>query len=90
MIRKSAVAIAIVLVAALQAQAPNRPAFTPTVRVDKNVEIPMRDGVGLATDIYYPDGPGPFPVVVMLHGGKYGKAATLGLGRAMRSPTARS
>jgi putative CocE/NonD family hydrolase len=35
-----------------------------TVRVDKNVKVPMRDGVVLATDIYYPDGAGPFPVLL--------------------------
>src|ERR1700679_1574675 len=47
-----------------QGQAPNRAAFIPTVRVDKNVKVMMRDGVGLATDIYYPDGAGPFPVLL--------------------------
>jgi putative CocE/NonD family hydrolase len=46
------------------AQAPNRQPFVPTVKVDKNVKVPMRDGVTLATDIYYPDGPGPFPVML--------------------------
>jgi endo-1,4-beta-xylanase len=35
-----------------------------------------------------PRGPGPFAVVVMLHGGKYSKAATLGMGRSLRSPVA--
>lgn len=48
----------------LQAQPPNRTPFVPTVRVDKNVKVPMRDGVALATDIYYPDGQGPFPVLL--------------------------
>ncbi len=33
-----------------------------------------------------PKGPGPFPVVVLLHGGKFSKAATLGLGRSAKSP----
>jgi endo-1,4-beta-xylanase len=33
-----------------------------------------------------PAGPGPFPVVVLLHGGKYSKQATLGLGRSQKSP----
>jgi uncharacterized protein len=27
--------------------------------------VPMRDGVELATDVYLPDGAGPFPVIVM-------------------------
>jgi endo-1,4-beta-xylanase len=43
---------------------------------------------GLAIPAYVrkPDGPGPFPVVVMLHGGRYGTGATYGLGRSMQSP----
>ena len=27
--------------------------------------VPMRDGVSLATDVYLPDGPGPFPAVLV-------------------------
>ncbi len=27
-----------------------------TIRIDKNVMVPMRDGVRLATDVYRPDG----------------------------------
>lgn len=72
MIRKSGFAFAAITATVLllefhpaaHGQAPNRPAFVPTVRVDKNVKVPMRDGVRLATDIYYPDGPGPFPVLL--------------------------
>jgi len=26
--------------------------------------VPCRDGVRLATDVYLPDGPGPFPVIL--------------------------
>ena len=33
-------------------------------RVRYNVMVPMRDGVRLATDIYFPEGPGPFPVIL--------------------------
>jgi predicted acyl esterase len=42
------------------------PAFTPdpTIHVDHNVMVPMRDGVTLATDIYYPAGNGPWPVLL--------------------------
>ena len=29
-----------------------------------DVRVPMRDGVGLFTDIYLPPGDGPFPVVL--------------------------
>ena len=32
--------------------------------VDKNVMIPMSDGVKLAADIYRPDAPGRFPVII--------------------------
>ncbi len=39
------------------------------------------DGLAIPAYIRKPPGPGPFPVVVLLHGGKYGKQATLGLGR---------
>jgi dipeptidyl aminopeptidase/acylaminoacyl peptidase len=35
-----------------------------------------------------PKGDGPFPVIVVLHGGRYGKAATLGMGRSTRPPIA--
>jgi hypothetical protein len=32
--------------------------------VDKNLTVPMRDGVILVADVYRPDGPGPFPTLV--------------------------
>ena len=87
MIRKSS--IAVVSAAALWfsipeafAQAPNRQAFTPTVKVDKNVKVPMRDGVTLATDIYYPEGSGPFPV--LLSRTPYNKDGASGAGRPIR------
>jgi len=72
MIKESSFACAALMIAALlltfdqdaRSQAPARPAFVPTVRMDKNVKVPMRDGVSLATDIYYPDGSGPFPVLL--------------------------
>ena len=34
---------------------------TYQIRREANVRVPMRDGVTLSTDIYRPDGPGPFP-----------------------------
>jgi uncharacterized protein len=33
-------------------------------RIDHNVRVPMRDGVTLAADIYFPQGKGPFPVLL--------------------------
>jgi len=35
------------------------------VKVESNVEVPMRDGIKLATDIYFPDAEGPFPVILV-------------------------
>jgi putative CocE/NonD family hydrolase len=42
------------------------PVFTPdpSIHVDHNVMVPMHDGVKLATDIYYPQGAGPWPVLL--------------------------
>lgn len=34
------------------------------VRTEHHVPVPMRDGVCLSTDIYLPDAPGPFPVLL--------------------------
>ncbi len=33
-------------------------------RVERDVMVPMDDGVKLATDVYLPEGTGPFPVIV--------------------------
>jgi len=41
----------------------SRPAFE--VSVEKDVMMPMRDGVKLATDIYRPDTVGTFPVILL-------------------------
>ncbi len=35
-----------------------------TIRIERGVAVEMRDGVHLATDVYLPDGPGPFPTLV--------------------------
>ena len=45
-------------------------------------------GLAIPAYIRKPPGPGPFPVVVLMHGGRYGKAATVGTGRSMQSPVA--
>ena len=45
------------------------------------------DGTTIPAYIRKPSGPGPFPVVLLLHGGRYGAAATYGLGRSTNSPT---
>ena len=41
------------------------------IRLEKNVYVPMRDGVRLAIDIYRPDSPGKFPALLSLS--PYGK-----------------
>ena len=35
-----------------------------TVTVERNVAVPMRDGVNLYADVYRPAGPGPFPTLL--------------------------
>jgi putative CocE/NonD family hydrolase len=34
------------------------------MRVEKNIMVPMRDGTRLATDLYVPDSPGRYPIIV--------------------------
>jgi len=43
--------------------APVRPLHR--VRTRLGTPVPMRDGVRLATDVYLPDAPGPFPVILI-------------------------
>jgi predicted acyl esterase len=45
---------------------------TYKIKIEKNVMVPMRDGVRLAVDIYRPDAPGRFPALLGLS--SYGKA----------------
>lgn len=33
--------------------------------VDVDVTVPMRDGIALATNVWHPEGPGPFPVLLI-------------------------
>jgi putative CocE/NonD family hydrolase len=35
------------------------------VKIDRNVGVPMRDGIKLLTDIHRPDAPGKFPVILI-------------------------
>lgn len=41
----------------------SKPAYK--IRTEANVRVPMRDGVTLAADIYRPDAPGKFPVILV-------------------------
>lgn len=55
--------------------AASRPAYDPTARLGVTVtEVPMRKNTAgrlLMARIYRPDGPGPFPTVLDLHGGAW-------------------
>ena len=46
---------------------------TSEIIIERDLMVPARDGVLLATDVYRPDGPGPFPV--LLERTPYDKAA---------------
>jgi hypothetical protein len=48
------------------------------LKITRDCTVPMRDGVRLATDIYTPSAPGPFPVV--LHRLPYGKHQAMSIG----------
>lgn len=38
---------------------------TDEIRVERNVPVPMRDGTVLRADVYRPDSPNPYPVLLM-------------------------
>jgi len=59
---------AAVLVAApaLEATGGRQVGRTYQVTVQRNVRIPMRDGITLGADVYRPKAPGPFPALVLL------------------------
>jgi predicted acyl esterase len=46
---------------------------TGGIIVERDLMVPARDGVMLATDVYRPTGPGPFPV--LFERTPYGKSA---------------
>src|SRR5262249_60270628 len=52
----------------------------------KTTTFTGQGGLVIPAYIRKPKGRGPFPVVVLLHGGRYGKAPTYGMGRSTRSP----
>jgi dipeptidyl aminopeptidase/acylaminoacyl peptidase len=45
------------------------------------------DGLAIPAYVRKPKGDGPFPIVILAHGGVYGKPQTLGMGRSQKSPT---
>ena len=38
--------------------------MTHTITIERDVPMTTRDGVVLATDVYRPEGPGPFPTLI--------------------------
>jgi putative CocE/NonD family hydrolase len=70
LVRKSPLLGMIAIVRLAEGQQPGGPAPRPTARyevtVEKNVMVPMRDGVRLAADLYRPTGAGDrLPVIMM-------------------------
>jgi hypothetical protein len=43
---------------------PDKPGNHSGIQTQFNVVVPMRDGVKLLADVFTPDGPGPFPVLL--------------------------
>jgi dipeptidyl aminopeptidase/acylaminoacyl peptidase len=44
-------------------------------------------GIAISAYVRKPNGPGPFPVVILAHGGRYGSGPTDAMGRSPNSPT---
>lgn len=63
------------------------PAPADSIAIDRDVAIPMRDGVVLKGDVYRPPGDGPFPVLVFRT--PYGKQFAAGSDRVHQKAVAR-
>jgi putative CocE/NonD family hydrolase len=68
------VALAPGVVAAQRGGRGAAPAAPPDMQTQKDIHIPLRDGVKLGADLYLPAGPGPFPVLLTIT--PYGKNGT--------------
>jgi putative CocE/NonD family hydrolase len=55
--------VALTPVVLAQEEDPDIAKFSAISEADTMIMMPMRDGVGLATDVYLPKGKGPFPVI---------------------------
>jgi acetyl esterase/lipase len=51
------------------------PNIDPTCDIRKNLTYAIHDGIELLGDLYLPYGPGPFPVLVNVHGGYWRRGA---------------
>lgn len=70
-----AIGVLIPLVATAQQRWPNMPEITTEIRKEKSIFVPMRDGVRLSTDLYFPEGvDGKLPVILVRT--PYGKDGT--------------
>ncbi len=78
--------------------APVAPSKTPALSADNWEHLPDgslgrpdefhgKDGTSIPAYLRKPPGPGPFPLIVLGHGGTYGKNATEGMGRSPKAPT---
>ena len=69
------IVLLIPLLASAQQRWPNMPEITTELRKEKSVFVPMRDGLRLSTDLYFPEGvDGKLPVILVRT--PYGKDGT--------------
>jgi dipeptidyl aminopeptidase/acylaminoacyl peptidase len=59
----------------------------PDGSMGQSTEFAGLGDVKIPAYVRKPGGPGPFPVVLMIHGGGRSEAATYGMGRSQQSPT---
>jgi dipeptidyl aminopeptidase/acylaminoacyl peptidase len=60
----------------------------PDGSMGRETEFRGVDGLAIAAYIRKPAGPGPFPVIVWMHGGRDSKQGTIGSGKVQRPPIA--
>lgn len=62
-----------------RAQAGTEPAPAPSLTVERDIPFATVDGAELKLDAYRPDGPGPLPAILLVHGGGWVKGDKRGL-----------
>jgi acetyl esterase len=65
---------------------PEEPAAACTGRVTTDVEYARAGGLRLALDVCLPDGPGPWPAVLLVHGGGWSSGDRTQAARPLRAP----